>query len=243
VGIEAADPDPKPIRGHCPRCGPDRNAEVVGEHVSPSQDEEFWGETKYRILVCRGCDSVYFQVEALWLEPDYLIHDPETVLPTRRMRHFPSPITRDLPNWAQTFESEKLLAELGIGDTGQLWLLFDDIYDCLNANLTIPAAIAIRTTFDKATEFLAIDTNLSFDKKLNALFDLGKISEDEREILQILVDAGSAAAHRGWRPSATNLDTLIDLIENFLYRTFVLTEAARELKGSVPPRPKRSTKL
>ena len=61
---------------------------------------------------------------------------------------------------------------------------------CLNANLPIPAAIAIRTTFDKATEYMEIDPALNFGRKLKALFDLGKIGEDEQEALQVLVDAG-----------------------------------------------------
>ena len=113
------------------------------------------------------------------------------------------------------------------------------MYGCLNANLSIPAAIAIRTTFDRAAEILNIDSSLTFNQKLNALVDCGRISEGERDLLEVMIDAGSAAAHRGWKPKPDELETQVTLLENFLHRTFVLGEAARNLKGAIPSRPSR----
>lgn len=104
----------------------------------------------------------------------------------------------------------------------------------MNADLPIPAAIATRTAFDRATELLQIDPAKAFDAKLNELICLGKISTDERDTLAVLIDAGSAAAHRGWKPKVTELDVLVSIIEAFLHRTFVLGEAAKSLKQNVP---------
>jgi hypothetical protein len=245
VGIERQTDHNGTVKGHCPKCGPDRNAEVKGEYVSGFEDDGFWATHKRRILVCLGCEAAYFQIETTTSEDvEWQVDDSGISVPSFKphFRHFPSPIKREQPQWAQNFEAEKLLAELGVSQTGDLWRLFDDVYDCLNADLRIPAAIAIRTTFDKATEFVGIDPSLSFAKKLDALLDRGRISEDEREILEILVDAGSAAAHRGWRPTADELETLTTLIESFLHRTFVILEAARKLKDGIPQRPKRPPK-
>jgi hypothetical protein len=232
---------PDILKGHCPSCGPNINADIKGEHISSFNDGHFWGRTSHRILVCRGCDIAYFQTEEVFSEDVEWEYDDDgrsvSSVPSKLV-YYPSPIKRERPKWADNFMAERLLAELGIIEKGDLWSLFDDVYGCLNADLPIPAAIAIRTTFDKATEYLGINPTISFAKKLTALFDLGKISEDERDVLIVLVDAGSAAAHRGWKPKPKELDTLVSLIETFLHRTFVLGEAARQVKASVPRKPK-----
>jgi hypothetical protein len=61
-------------------------------------------------------------------------------------------------------------------------------------------------------------------------------------VLSILTDAGSAAAHRGWRPKPHELDTMILIVESFLHRTFVIGDAAKQLKASIPAKPKRRPK-
>ena len=55
----------------------------------------------------------------------------------------------------------------------------------------------------------------------------------------MLVDGGSAAAHRGWRPEPEELNTMIDMVESFLYRSFIVGDGIAKLKAAVPPKPKR----
>jgi hypothetical protein len=117
--------------------------------------------------------------------------------------------------------------------------LFGDIYGALTADLRVPAAIAARTVFDRASELLGVDPAISFSEKLDELAVRGKISIDEKEALSILTDAGSAAAHRGWRPKPHELDTMILIIESLLHRTFVIGDAAKQLKASIPVKLKR----
>ncbi len=116
--------------------------------------------------------------------------------------------------------------------------LVDDVYKALNNDLGVLAAIGIRTAFDRASELLGVDPAEGFPEKLKKLVALGKIGEDERETLSVLTDAGGAAAHRGWNPAPTQLDTMMNIVEAFLHRTFVLDEAAKRLKQGVPNRPK-----
>jgi hypothetical protein len=59
------------------------------------------------------------------------------------------------------------------------------------------------------------------------------------ETLGILTDAGGAAAHRGWKPAIKELDTLMTVGEQFLYRTIILETQARALGAKIPPRQKR----
>ena len=225
------------VAGHCPNCGPNRFADVKGHYRSTFDDDEsgIWGSTDYRILVCRGCEAAYMQTSETFSEnvEHRQNEDGEWVqfIPAD-VRHYPPPSRRPLPAWH--YEINWLDSSLGS--------LFSDIYRCIDAELAVPAAVATRTAFDRATELLGIDPSESFAAKLQALLDGGKISKDEKDVLETLIDAGSAAAHRGWRPKADELSTLVSLVESFFHRTFVLGDAAKKLKASVPPKPKKKKK-
>jgi hypothetical protein len=108
----------------------------------------------------------------------------------------------------------------------------------LNNDLRILAAIGARTAFDHSSEKLGVDASLPFNKKLDELLKLGKISSDERQTLEVLVEAGSAAAHRGWRPKPAEINTMMDPLEAFLHRAF-LGDEIKTLKAAVPPRQAR----
>jgi len=55
-----------------------------------------------------------------------------------------------------------------------------------------------------------------------------------------MTDAGSAAAHCGWRPDAKHLDTLFEATEVFVYRSFIVASKAKALKNAALPRPPRA---
>ena len=228
---------PKIVKGHCPQCGPARFADVVGHHSTRFNDDEanIWGRTDYRILKCRGCELPYFQTIEVFSEHTEHIRDPETgewqEQMVEKVVHYPAPSKREPPEWASSLDLE----DPALGS------LFADIYGALNAELRVPAAVATRTAFDRASELLGVDPAIGFGEKLNELIIKGKISGDEKEALAVLTDAGSAAAHRGWRPKPQELDTLIAITESFLHRTFVVSRAAKKLKARIPEKQKRKS--
>ncbi len=224
-------------KGHCPKCGPERSSDVVGFHRESWSDQEnqMYGGTDYLILRCRGCASPYFQTDETDSESQDFWQDAQGEYYSEydhRVSHWPSPIKRLQPSWS--IKISKANSDLGS--------LFEDIYGALNADLRVPAAISIRTAIDCASELLSVDPALAFTEKLSALLELGKISSDEKDALGTLVDAGSAAAHRGWRPGPGELDTMMALLEGFLHRNFVLGEATKKLQSRIPSRPVRRKK-
>jgi hypothetical protein len=229
-------PDPhRTVDGHCPRCGPDRHADVVGyHHEHVTEDEQgVWWTTDYRILRCRGCDRVYFQTDEIFSETARTRLNPitgemEEYIP-HEIKHWPAPVLQETPVW-----SIKLL-----GVDGVLYYLFEEIYAALNNELHVLSAVGIRTAFDRAAELLGVDPAMTFQEKLNNLVALGKVGADERDALGVLTSAGGAAAHRAWRPDPTQLATMVSALEHFLYRTFVLDAQMKRLKSEVPQKPKR----
>ena len=80
---------------------------------------------------------------------------------------------------------------------------------------------------------------LGFGEKLGELKAAGVISQHEEDLLTTLTDAGSAAAHRGWRPEPDMLNTIMDGTEAFLHRALILGDAIDAIKNDVPPKPSR----
>jgi Domain of unknown function (DUF4145) len=108
------------------------------------------------------------------------------------------------------------------------------MYTALNNSLHVLAAIGARTLFDRSSELLGVAPDLIFAKKLDEPLNQGKVSKDERDTLDVLVDAGSAAAHRGWRPKPKDLNTMMDVVETFLHRSFILGDGIKKLKAAIP---------
>jgi hypothetical protein len=221
------------IKAHCPNCGGERNAYVRGHHVVNLLDEEDGtsSEDMSRILECCGCGRVFFRRDFWFSEWETIGQHPITGDPRleggTETTYWPAPVARKPPKWMDNLEKDRTLAKL-----------LSEMYSALNSDLRVLAAIGARTVFDCSSEELGIDPGLTFDKKLAELQAKGKISVDERDTLRVLVDAGSAAAHRGWRPEIEELNTMMDVVETFLHRTFTLDDGIKKLKAAVPARSK-----
>ncbi len=225
--------EPKTIRGHCPNCGSGRKAYVRCEHVVKSSDINDGTSSRDTgmILECCGCERIYFRRDYWFSEWETIGTDPISGGPILEggveTVYWPSPVVRQRPNW---------LEKIGASEH-DLGLLLNEMYTALDNDLRVLAAIAGRTAFDRASQLLGVDREIGFKEKLDRLRTAGKIGVHEEEILQVLVDAGSAAAHRGWRPRVDELNTMVDVVESFLHRSFVVGDGIERLKAAVPARP------
>ena len=50
---------------------------------------------------------------------------------------------------------------------------------------------------------------------------------------------GHASSHRGYKPSADDMNVVIDIVENLIHNE-LLAEQAQSLKATTPPRKKKS---
>jgi hypothetical protein len=214
-------------KGFCPTCLREQNTEILGHHrhrqYAPDDDSVFVQKDHY-ILKCGGCDTVFHRKDSAFSE-DY---DSRTGDLEVDVQYWPAQSKRDRPEW---LDLDFMTADM------LLYKLTGSIYTALDHDLTVLAAIGMRTTFDRASELLGIGPAKPFEKKLADLVAAGQIGDTERRNLATLVDAGSAAAHRGWEPSKKELDTMMSILEHFLYRAFVIDAEAKKLK--VPARPGR----
>jgi ribosomal protein S27AE len=223
-------------KGHCPQCGPNRKADIVASHQERWDDEDagLWAVNYYRILRCCGCEEVYVQHEHLFSEDEEYQYDHTTGehYPVHKptYKYWPSPAKRSKPQWIEKLEDSTL------GD------LLDEAYGALDSDLRVLAAVGTRTALDRAMVLKGAAAASGFGEKLAELRTAGVISEHEQQLLTTLTDAGSAAAHRGWKPKPEQLTTLIDGVEAFLHRTLILGSAVDAIKSDVPAKTRRNRK-
>ncbi|MGH7058769.1 MAG: DUF4145 domain-containing protein [Stellaceae bacterium] len=240
------------LRGHCPECDADRNAEVLAEDITEGTDgpSGVWFKSTYSILRCLGCDRRYIRRAELcsadW-DSDFDPHTGETSITlNERVSYWPSVptprTTHRRPDWL-LFDPLELFDPLGqeprfrfASEYPELATLLHELYAALDNNLQILSTIGIRTVFDCASQLLGCHPNQSLPEKLKELTAGNKISGEEKEILSTLTDAGSAAAHRGWKPTQADINSLMEALEHFLHRTFVLKHELRRVKKNIPPR-------
>jgi hypothetical protein len=240
------------LRGHCPSCDADRKAEVLAEDTLEEEDKAsgVWARSTYSILRCLGCDRRYIRLVELCSEDWDDDFDPDTgetsLTLNERVTYWPSipttRATRRRPDWIWGDPLKvdlSLEADLSLAlasEYRELARLLDEVYTALDNKLHILATIGMRTVFDCASQKLGADPNQSFAEKLKELTAGNKIGGEDKEILSALADAGSAAAHRGWKPTDDDIDHLMGALENFLERAFVIKHKVRRVKKNIPAR-------
>lgn len=232
------------IKAHCPFCDGSRNCRVEGHFKKTESDGEvdFW--TDYYLLVCQGCNSIFFQIEhrnskevhsGLDFNGRYFHKYISTI------KTWPSPPKRKIPE-----RYEKYRVHIFDNYSALLGHMLCEVYEAYDNDLLILASGGIRTCFDIVSTSLGIDPNLSFAKKLEKLRDDGYVTQEEMDNLAVLVEAGNASAHRGWFPNTQDVRILLNILENFIENTIIkpletkiLVETAATIKEKLPSRPPR----
>ncbi|MCW6037455.1 DUF4145 domain-containing protein [Spirulina subsalsa FACHB-351] len=235
------------IKAYCGRCGGERNCEIKGFHAEGGAEENgyFSWNTNWYLLVCKGCEYPFAQSVSSDSESYYDYYDEDgrhvsEIVET--IETWPAKAKRKRPDWFEHYRVEGT----HIFQNSSLNTAMGELYRSLDAGLLVLSSIGIRTAFDAASEALGIEPGLQFVEKLDALVESGKIRASEKEALEVLIGAGSAAAHRGWQPEPEQLDMQMDILEEFIFNSMVLparekTRVARvaKLRESVPEKPKR----
>lgn len=224
---------PKKIRATCPKCGPERDAYVMAAHEDTGGDSYVHWWRDYRVIKCGGCRNIQLQIVSGHSE-DYEDGQSESGEPTRAFNldysYWPPLTKRQKPEWFQAIELKDRL----LGD------ILTEIYQALDNDMPIAAAITMRTAFDRTTELIGIKPTLSFKDKMKALVTDGEIASKDLEVLNPLIEAGNAAAHRGWSPTAEELTTMVLILEALLHRAFVLKQQVAALAKRTPPKPPKA---
>ena len=79
----------------------------------------------------------------------------------------------------------------------------------------------------------------NFQQELNAMEQQEFITKEDRRILEAALHAGNAAIHRGHAPNESDIQSVLDIVENTLHATYVLPNREQDLRKSIPVRTRK----
>lgn len=208
--------DPEIVRSHCNRCAREtKHVVLASRKVEDSEEIEdhgpiYWWDL-YELIECRGCQNVSMR------HTNYFHPTDETTITT-----YPPKVLRRRPHW---------LHQLPVA----IVTLMRQTYQALDSDSRALALMGTRTAVDMVMTDKVGDAG-SFAKKLDALEKSGVIGSRNREVLEAALDAGSAAAHRGYQPSTDDMNAVMDIVENLLQAAYHLNSLAERLKEATPRR-------
>ncbi len=205
-------------KSHCNECGGEKNHEIkasVKESGSEPFDEGYsldWCTT-WEIMKCLGCDELSAKKTFYFSEND-----------GNEVTFYPAPVSKRKPEWLKGIKDKALLN------------LFAELYIVLQANAPISAVSICRAIIDRIIQIHVGDKG-GFVTGIKALKNEGHIAEKELELINFVIEAGSAATHRGWKPeNNTYLEVVTGIVENLVERLFVLPSTQKKLIRGIPKR-------
>ncbi|EDZ42240.1 conserved hypothetical protein [Rhodobacteraceae bacterium HTCC2083] len=226
-------PDLQTEKFFCNRCKGETNHFVRAEHQSESYDTKSGTglSARYCVVECCGCENVALVKKTHFSEHYDYFEDPSTGEQHREAlwdeEIYPPVTYRASPPWFDDLPDDTLRE------------ISAEIYKSLQSSSHYLATFGSRTLIDRLI-VLTVGDKGNFPKGLKALEEEGKLSPQEREILNPVVEAGNAAAHRGWAPTKEQIAVILDTVEGLIHRLLVLPTLAEELKEAVPNRGSRS---
>lgn len=208
-------------KSHCNKCGHKTDHTVVftkrdeDSHWLENYGEIYWIKTT-KLLDCCGCHELSLLKTSWFSEDEELVEE-----------YFPPRVSRPKPKWIRRLPSEYRA-------------LLDEIYIALHSDSRCLAMMGARAVIDLFIQ-RKVDDQGTFDKGMAALEKQGFISAKDRLVIDAAVDAGSAASHRAYFPSAHEASLVMDIVENLIQHD-VLHDAAQSLRDSTPPRVPKNKK-
>jgi hypothetical protein len=177
----------------------------------------------FKLLECENCGWLTLIVDN-WVFPqsggDSFITD------TLR---YPPNIVRPKPDWFSSLSEEYRT-------------LLNEIYSALDNRLYTLASAGIRTAIDRLIVEMIGDIG-TFKSKLSSLQKKGIVNNDEFDLMDSIIDAGSASVHRGYSPTQDIVIAMLEITEHIFFelkirelRSNRLAGLAKEIKNEIPKR-------
>lgn len=203
----------------CNTCSINTEHNVLYSELLPVQDsDDLIIEKSIFVLRCRGCKTATIREDLRGFDDQV-----QTVYKPPRLW------TRS-PVWIQKLEE--------LDDN--IYNLLVEVYSAANDEQFRLLAMGVRAVLDHLMTRIVGDIG-SFERKLSDMVTKAHISSRQKEMLDIVIDAGSAAAHRGYKPPRDLLEQMVAVMETIVRDHYITGPMLETIKTTIPPRPPRNT--
>jgi len=112
--------------------------------------------------------------------------------------------------------------------------LMTEIYVAVEHRLYTLAAMGIRATLENVMKEKVGDR--PFKALVNEFQKAGYLSTRQALSLDVIIEAGHAAIHRGWKPTDEDVSTLLNITDSLIEIVYLHEDRARDLDKKVPRR-------
>jgi hypothetical protein len=180
----------------------------------------------YDLMECQECKHIALAIHDM-VHPGPMIGDAYET----KTHYYPPIPARTIPSWTKSLK-------------GQLRKILLETYKAIDYELYSMASTGTRTIIDQLTIDKVGDVG-SFNQKLNLLEKGAVIDNEEKELLRVIIDAGSASAHRAFAPSGQTMNSMMDVLESILEKIYIaptkkviLRRKAEAIRKRTPKRKK-----
>lgn len=177
-----------------------------------------------KVLSCRGCGEYSILETLVENSGDESTGDGQT-----QTTYKPPRLWRRPPSW---------LSDLEVMDSDFKGLL-DEVYLATHDNQTRLLSMGVRSVLDRVMIlFLGGDVG-TFQEKLKKMVDEGHLTERQAKNIEVVIDAGSASTHRGFRPPRALIEEMVVVMENMVRDHYITGPMLQTARDRIPPRPPR----
>jgi hypothetical protein len=217
------------IKEHCNKCLSWNNHSTVHTERIDWSDEiadgiEIYGSDIWQLLRCLGCDTVKLK-HTYWFSEETDGYGNQVT----NTEYFPPSITRQKPKWrSNLFPYNSNLHSYNA--------LCDEIYGALALGAHRLATMGIRALVERLM-IDQVEDQGRFEKNISAFFLAGHVAVNQQDMFKdTLIEAGHAAMHRAFEPSADTVNTLLDIVEGIMHSIYHAPMIAEQVKKTIPSR-------
>ena len=188
---------------------PIANGQVKGSEKKLKRSESSF--KTFQVVQCKDCGTTTYCIDTK-IHPGPMIGDSYT----KNTEYFPPIPLRIKPEW-YSYLTENYQA------------ILDEVYMALDNSLFFLSSTGTRTALDQLIIEKIGDIG-DFKTKIKKLVANKIIDETESAMLLAVIDAGSASAHRSYRPDNELINHMMDILEAVFYKLVVEPEKKKELK-------------
>ena len=183
------------------------------------ENNQYHEVTEYQLAECNGCEAVTLQTQ--WRNSG----QPEPI-----GEQWPPKISRPQPKWMMD------LFWMDISDNSFKQDFIREIYSALKVGNRRLSVLGARALLEQVM-LENIEDKGNFAANLSLFESAGFVSRLQREALQPVIEAGHASMHRGFKASESEINGILDVLENVMESIYISKRRVSAL--SIPVRKRK----